>query len=266
MRCSSFCTADSYQIDDFAKYLRSEGYEPKFYDDVIHIQTSEDEEKSDIFFFPYGCIIAWGLDEEGERQMAELVKRFESAPLANVADDYCTYLIGDATAINEEEDEIILETDDALIKLSLSHGLSQSVKLTTFEDAILKTIESTRHIPRELAERGKIALSRKKLSQQIGTLFAQRNSINLHTDILDTPEFFWRRPKYEPYYLMAAQYMDIQTRMEILNKRLDVIHDLYGILSNEANHMHTARLELVIIILIMIEVVIIVFKEILKLL
>ena len=265
MRCSSFCTADTYKIDDFSKYLRTEGYEPKFYDDVIHIQKSEADGLGDAFFFPYGCIITWGLDEEGERQMVELVKDFETSPLSHIADDSCTYLIGDATLINEEDDEILLEEDDVLIKLSLSHGLSQSVKLATFEDAILKTIESTRHIPRELAENGKISLSRKKLSQQIGMLFAQRNSINLHTDILDTPEFFWRRPKYEPYYLMAAQYMDIQTRMEILNKRLDVIHDLYGILSNEANHMHTARLEIVIIALIMIEVVIVVFKEVLRL-
>ncbi len=255
MRCTSFCTANAYNIDNFAKFLRNEGYEPKFYDNVIHIQKDEDGTSADVFFFPYGCIISWGLESDSERLMIDLVKTFEDKPLASITEDFSTYLIGDNTQINEEEDEIILEEDNVLIKLSLSHGLSQSVKLASFEVSIGETIAKTRHLPGELALKGKISLSRKKLAQQLGHLVEERNSINLHTDILDTPEFFWRRPKYEPYYIIAAEYMDIQTRLDILNKRLDVIHELYEILSNELNHLHSSRLELIIIYLIISEVV-----------
>ena len=95
----------------------------------------------------------------------------------------------------------------------------------------------------------------------MGELFAERTSITLHTDILDTPEFFWRRSRYEPYYMMATEYMDIQQRMDVLNKRLDVIYELYGILSNELNHAHSSRLELTIIYLIVIEVVLVILKD-----
>ena len=265
MRCTSFCTAESYLVDDFAKYLRSEGFDPKFYDDVIHIEKNTEDGVGDAFFFPYGCVITWGLSIEGEYEVIHLVKKFETKPLSQVIEDYSTFLLGETTYIHEEEDEIVLEEEDPLIKLSISHGLSQSVKLSTFEESIRQTIEKTRHIPKELAENGKISLSRRKLAQKLGALFAERNSINLHNDILDVPEFFWRRPKFEPYYLMAAAYMDIQQRLEILNKRLDVIHELYEILSNELNHIHSSRLELVIIYLIVIEVILVILKDFLKL-
>ncbi len=264
MRCTSFCTADLYRIDAFAKHLRNEGFEPKFYDDVIHIQKEQEGNIADVFFFPYGCIITWGLESDGEREVLEHIKGYELTPLSSVVEDYSTYLLGEHTQINEESDEIVLEEEDVLIKLSISHGLSQSVKLATFEESIGRTIEKTRYLPQELASKGKISLSRKKLAQQLGGLVAERNSINLHTDILDIPEFFWRRPKYEPYYLMAAEYMDIQTRLDILNKRLDVIHELYEILSNELNHLHSSRLELVIIYLIVIEVVLVLLKDFFK--
>jgi uncharacterized Rmd1/YagE family protein len=261
MRCTSFCTAEAYQGDLLVAHLQRQGYTPRLFDGVIHIQRTHGDNASDIFFFPYGCIIIWGCDAREEREVLALVQEAEVNPLPHFVEDYSTFLLGDTTEIREESDEIVLEADDVLIKLSISHGLSQSVKLGTFEESIGKTIEKTRHLPKELAGKGKISLSRKKLAQQLGSLFAERNSINLHTDILDVPEFFWRRPQYEPYYLMAAAYMDIQMRLDILNKRLDVIHELYEILSNELNHIHSSRLEWIIIILIVIEVVLVLLKD-----
>ena len=55
----------------------------------------------------------------------------------------------------------------------------------------------------------------------------------LHVDVLDTPEFFWEYPELEPLYIMTANYLDIETRVEVLNQRLDVIHELFEMLGNE---------------------------------
>lgn len=265
MRCSYYCLGDIYDIDELAKFLREEGREPKFYDNVIHIRKDgEESEGGDVFIFPYGCTIFWGLEEEEEHQILSEIRPFVGHPLMFPTHDLSTFHYGEATVIEEEEDEIVLESEDVLIKLSLSHGLSQSVKLEWFEESVSRTIEKTRHLPAELARKGKIYMSRKKLSKKIGALFSERNSINLHSDILDTPEFFWRRPRYEHYYLMASEYMDITTRLDILNRRLDVIHELYDILSSELNHRHSSRLELIIILLILIEVVVVLRNEVLK--
>ncbi|MDP3371608.1 MAG: RMD1 family protein [Candidatus Paracaedibacteraceae bacterium] len=268
MRCASYCNAERYEIDELARFLRKQGMDPKFYDNVIHIhkmrESNEDESQdAEIYIFPYGCVSLWGLTEEEEHNFISEIKAFEILSLSSATMDASIYDYGETTLINEEDDEIILESGDDLIKLSISHGLTQSVKMEAFEQSIARTIERTYQLPAELAQTGKISMSRKKISQKIGALFAERNSINLHCDILDTPEFFWRRPRYETYYHMASEYMDIKQRLDILNKRLDVIHELYDILSNELKHAHSSRLEWIIILLIVTEVLMTLFKDIL---
>ncbi len=156
-------------------------------------------------------------------------------------------------------------SNDSLLKLSMSHGLSQSVKLEVFERSVIKTIEKTRPLTQQIRELGKTLLSRKKLSQLIGELFHERNLMNLDSDLLDTPEFFWKRPAYEAFYHQAAEYMDIKARLDILNRRLDVVHDVYDFLSNELHQSHASSLEWIIILLIVSEVVLTISKDILKL-
>ncbi|MBA4249659.1 MAG: ribonuclease D [Candidatus Puniceispirillum sp.] len=270
MRCAFYCRAKEYNIDELSKFLRDAGLEPKFYDHVIHfrketesgLRESSEEfiQDRDIFIFPYGCVCFWGMNEEEEQSILHYIRLHEIDSVENPTFDACVYDYSDESCINEEEDTIFLESQDPLIKLSFSHGLTQSVKLEVFEERSNETIKRTRHIPEEVAKNGKISLSRRKLSQKIGALFSERNSINLDCDILDTPEFFWRRPRFETLYRLSYEYMDIAQRLDILNRRLEVIHELYEILSNELKHAHSSRLEWIIILLIVSEVIMSIFQ------
>ncbi len=136
----------------------------------------------------------WGTDTNQIQQYLDIASAHITQPISPFITDHCIYHYGQETSIIEENDEIIIEPPDPLILLSFSYALSQSVKLTTFEDSIDRIIQKTRHLPEEMAQKGATSLSRRKLSRNIGTLFAERHSINLHNDLLDTPEFFWRRP------------------------------------------------------------------------
>lgn len=267
MRCTSYCTASAYKIDDLARYLREEGLEPKFYDQVIHVSTGTSDIVKDRFYFPYGSMVFWGHSVEEEESYLEAIKEFQTDALPEHIIENSSYeydIEGAETSINEEEDKVILGSDDVLIKLSISHAMSQSVTLSIFENSVSKTITQTRFLSEELSKSGKVNISRKEVAKLIGKLFAERNNINLNYDILDTPEFFWRRPRYETYYNMAREYIDIQTRLELIEKRLNVIHELYQRLSDELNNRHSSYLEIIIIFLITIEVVLVILKDILK--
>lgn len=86
-------------------------------------------------------------------------------------------------------------------------------------------------------------------------LFVDRASINLHSDILDHPEFFWEDDEWLPLYLRAAKYLEIDRRAEVLNKRLDIIKELFDMLAAELHNSHSNKLEWIVIILIVVEVV-----------
>jgi uncharacterized Rmd1/YagE family protein len=81
-----------------------------------------------------------------------------------------------------------------MAKLTISHAIAQSTKLTLFEGLIEETINATKHIPQTMAETGKVPLSRTAITKKIGQLFIMRINVNLVSNVLDTPEIFWSEP------------------------------------------------------------------------
>jgi len=259
MRCTTYCTAAAYDLTRLFQSLQKFG-SAQLFRDCIHLLLKEDRKpKGDIFYLSYGCVVLWGFTEEEELAILGSLKEFEKDPSLKPEMDEFTYVYDENMRI--EEDEISLPTKNTLTKLAISYGLAQSVKLTTFEETIQKTIDNTKHLPEDLATKGKISMSRKGISRKMGELFIERNFVNLHSEILDTPEFFWNYPELEPFYRRTTHYLDTNKRVEVLNKRLGVVHELFEILSSELNHQHSSRLEWTIIILIFIEICIVVLKE-----
>ena len=158
--------------------------------------------------------------------------------------------------IDLDKNEVSVTEDSIFAKLSIAYAVAQSVKLGSLEDSCNQLIKNTTPIQQELANKGSVSLSKLSIAKSMGELFRERYLVNLSSEVLDTPEFFWRRPKYEHLYLITANFQDIETRQKILNKKLDIIQDLYSILSQELNHINSSRLEIIVILLIAIEVVI----------
>lgn len=259
MRCTGFCTAASYDIAGLFQVMGHRG-PVQLHRDALHFQLREDKRtRGDIFYFAYGAVVFWGFTREEEKEFLNEVKKFERDPVLHTEDEF-TFIYGDAMKI--DEDEICLPNKSSLSKFAISHGIAQSVKLTIFEESIQRTFDNTKRLPEELAEKGSISLSRKEISKKMGEIFIERNYINLHTEMLDTPEFFWEHPELEPFYRRTAHYLDVTKRVEALNRRLNVVHELFEILRNELNHQYSSRLEWTIIILIVIEVVLSLMRDI----
>ena len=264
MDCFAFCTASAYRIKPLYESLRTR-YKATLFRDAIHIEVPTGQGTThDVFYFAYGAAVSWGLTKENSLRLLEEIRDFEHLHSDEIETDEFTFVYGDTSKI--VEDEIIVPNTDAVTKHAISLGLAQSVKLGTFENAIQKTFNNTKHIPEDLAKRGRIPLSKREIRRKMGELFLERNSVNLHADVLDTPEFFWDYPELEFLYTMVANYLDIETRVEVLNQRLDVIHELFQMLGTELNHLHASRLEWTIIWLIVIEVIIALMKDVFKIL
>lgn len=260
MRCSSYCTSSEYKMSDLVTNLKKIGLEPQHFDDVLYIrkEINKDSDFIEIFFFPFGCVTIWGGDEIQEKIVLSDTDLVPVNKLKEPVSDYIYFEYNTEvkkTFIDEEKNKIILTDKSVFVKLSISHALAQSVKLSVLEQSVSNLIVQTTPIQQELARTGSVSLSKKEILQQIGILFNERYSISLHSDIFDTPEFFWRRPSYEPLYLMTAEFQDIEIRQNIMNHRLNMIHELLDILSNDLNYKHSTKLEWIIIILIGLEVV-----------
>ena len=74
--------------------------------------------------------------------------------------------------------------------------------------------------------------------------------------MLDTPDVFWEEDEFEPTYKKVRKYLDMDKRIEVMNQRMDIIRELLELLSTQQDQTHANRLEFIIMVLIVIEVVI----------
>lgn len=254
MYCSAYCTASSFNTTKLFEYLKAK-YGARRYREVIYAEIGSTE----VFFFPYAASVFWGINGNDALAILQEVEQFEFHPFKPVCEDQFSFQYGNNLSI--EDDEITLPDHDVLTKLACSHALAQSVKIGSFEETIQKTIDLTKDLPERLAEHGRIRLSGKQIRKMMGRLFIDRHSINLHQELLDTPEFFWEHSDLEPTYNLAAHYVDRERRVNVLNQRLTVLKELFDMLNAEVNHKHSSRLEWTIIWLIVIEVVLVLSKD-----
>ncbi|MES2142641.1 MAG: RMD1 family protein [Pseudomonadota bacterium] len=261
MRCISFCTAAGYQLSALADFFRSRGYIAELFRNVLHV--TKNDKNIDIFFFNHGCFVTWGLYRKQEEKLKEQIKPFSIDPLDKIETDRFIYRIAKETQLFTHHrfnvDVITIEKkeiDNVDMKLAISYGLAQSIKLEFYEESIQKTIHANSHFPRELAKYGKISLSRKAISKRIGEIFLARSSVNLSNEYLDVPEYFWRNPNLEDYYMMTEKFLDIPKRVAALNLKLDVVHEILEMLNSQLEHRYSSILESVIILLIFIEIVV----------
>jgi uncharacterized Rmd1/YagE family protein len=259
-RSIACCTAASFQLARLLEFIKTHNESAKFFRSGNVVHRSYGANDGDVFYFSYGTIVMWGLSKEEEEAVLVEARFFEEAPIEAVEWEESLYSQGESAKIIK--DSITLPSSNVLTKLAFSHGLAQSVKLAVFEKVVERRIEQSRYAPESLAKYGRIGMTRKQLAMMIGQIVLDRNSINFHTDILDTPEFFWEHSDLEPLYRLIAQDLDIVARVNVLNKRLDILKELFEILSNEIENRHSSTLEWIVIILISMEVVVTFAKEI----
>jgi uncharacterized Rmd1/YagE family protein len=256
MRCLSISCDYSFDMESLLRLLETHGAISK-YGDVVHVLYANNA--ADVFFFPYGVIVSWGLDKEDEKKILASVKKAKGESLGSSSRDSLEFEYGKYPSI--KDDYIVLPDKEVLTKLACSHALAQSIKLAGFESIIQKTTRTTRDILKTLSTKGKIPLSRKDIRHLMGKILLDRNSINLHLELLYTPKFFWSNSDLEPLYQMTTTYVDLHDRVSNLNHRLEVMHELFNMLAAELNYQHSASLEWIIILLITFEVIMTLSKD-----
>lgn len=212
--------------------------------------------EADVFVFSYGTVVIWGMTETQERRFLSSIRRFEVDRLApeDIEMEDLNYYYANYSRIYN--DVITLRKGSGyMTKLSLSHALSQSVKISLFEALISSKIEDTKDIPEILSETGKIAMPHKEIMRKTGELFILRTNINSVGSVLDSPEVFWSYPDLQPLYEAARSYLEMPQRLELLNTRLEVLQDMLQLLKESSSSRHAERLEQIVIALIGIEIV-----------
>ncbi|XP_057340725.1 glutathione synthetase-like [Microplitis mediator] len=217
-------------------------------------------EPREMFFFREGTIVMWNTTDLECNNILEILKNYEansySTELVQAESEIMSYTYAEPGSRSHLKDgDIYLASEDTnLDKYTFSNAISQSVKLGIWEASLDHYIESIEFVTEDLKAGRKIKMTREQVLRKQGELFALRHHINLSSDLLDTPDFYWERDELENLYQQTCAYFDISKRTKVMNEKINHCVELVELLSSHLSDRHHVRLEWMIIILIMVEV------------
>uniref|UniRef100_A0A7N4PV55 Required for meiotic nuclear division 1 homolog n=1 Tax=Sarcophilus harrisii TaxID=9305 RepID=A0A7N4PV55_SARHA len=270
MHCTAFATADEYHLGNLTQELGSHGYIeitnlPRDAANILVIGVENSEKEHDpgtIFFFREGAVVFWNVENKTMKHVMQILEKHEVQPyemaLVHWENEELNYIKAEGQSklhrgeirLNSELDldEIILE------KFAFSNALCLSVKLAIWEASLDDFVESIQSIPEALKSGKKVKLSHEEVMQKMGELFSLRHRINLSSDFLMTPDFYWDRENLEALYDKTCQFLSITRRVKVMNEKLQHCMELTDLMRNHLNEKRALRLEWMIVILITIEV------------
>ncbi|CAL8115624.1 unnamed protein product [Orchesella dallaii] len=265
---TAFAVCEEFDLKAMRKGLVAQGlYIPtKLSDDltdVIHVSAKYPigDEPREIFFFREGAVVFWNVPYLERVNVLKFLKDYEeeSYGQAEIEEEceFMMYIHSDQIATRLLRGKVHLGSDSpnkVLEKYAFANAMASSVKLGIWEATLEKYVEGIEHITDTLKRAEKIKYSRAEVLQKIGELFALRHQLNLNSDLLDTPDFYWERERLETLYQKTCDYLSINRRTKVMNEKLTQCCELLELISSHLTDQHNTRLEWMIIVLIMIEV------------
>ncbi len=262
MECLSYCIANSIDLSRVDQYYKSQhsGYLAVRSREVLKL-TPNNIQDALIFVFKNGTVVSWGIKRHGMKAYLERIVSFANKPVSFWVHDELSYRLGEKTAIQPHDYfdvdclSIDPDMDNDELKLSLSYGFSQSVKLQYFETVLEVLIDKYNPLIQSLSSKGQMQVSRKQIRQVIGEIISAKSEMNLISNFLYHPKYFWQHPTLEEYYIMLERYLHIQRRVNAINHRLDTLNEIFDMFNGYLENRHAHSLEIIIIVLIALEIV-----------
>lgn len=259
MQCFSFCVGNEIDLNALDEHLREKKeYQVYRLRSVLQLCLNSDK-KQIIFFFPNGTFISWNVKHYQTQHWLDEVSPFVVQPLHPYVRDEFSYIYSDDTTIKPHHyfdvDCMTLENQSDELKMSIAYGLSQSIKLNSYEMRIERLISQYMPMIESLKETRFKLMTRRKLQQIVAEVLVEKSELNLVSNFAYQPTFFWQHPSLEGYYSLIEAYMDIEKRVSIINQRLDTLNGIFDVIHGYLDNQHSHHLEIIIIVLIAIEII-----------
>lgn len=152
-------------------------------------------------------------------------------------------------------DEVILpDFDQEAIRLVLLNT-SQSVALDKYLEITDSLLEETNGYIKSLELTGKLNISGRKLKRFIGKVLNIKNQISENLYIFDAPDITWENESLNQLHLALKQTFDLKDRYRYIYERTAIIKDDLELFKDIMDHRESSKLEWIIILLILVEVV-----------
>ena len=235
------------------------------------LEPNNPGKSKDIFFFADGSVVFWSVPELERKSVLDFIR---TKPNIEEADgiydedtifeesEMMTYSYDHPDKKSSHIDKkgqismVVIEERNGhyLERYAFSNAIAASVKLGAIEAQLDRIIDSIEFLSGDMKRGREVKISRSEVLRKTGEVYALRHVLNLSSDLLDTPDFYWDRANLEAMYHETCAHLAIGKRIRVTNEKINHCCELLDLVTNNLNDHHHTKLEWYIIILIMIEV------------
>jgi required for meiotic nuclear division protein 1 len=245
----AFQIADSIDVKQFKNVFTAE----IDYEDSDELFYSVGHEKF-IYIFKYGIVCFLGHTEiETTAFMQVIIPYCKNVLNERLSDEFDIETNAPKTIIGFNKVELEQTNADALRLVMLN--VSQSVALDHYSMQTNKLLEETNYHTQLLEKNGRLELRGNYLQKFIGRTLNLKNRIAENLYIFDSPEETWADENLNKLDIGLKKTFDLQARFRTIQEGLGIVKENLELFKDLLQHRNSTKLEWIIIILILVEVI-----------
>ncbi|KAF2076636.1 hypothetical protein CYY_002065 [Polysphondylium violaceum] len=220
-----------------------------------------------VVVYEYGVVVCWNLTPTLQIKILSLMEPHIISPLSpRLVDEM---IIEKNNTTNRStviiNDHILFPTgsDNLNSRLVLSNMISQSLKISLFEETLFRMIQLTHHVPSQLVHKGKVDMPGFQVGHVIGNLFKLKNSLSIIIQVFKAINRWsteYDEPTKNNIQTMSRKYLDIKYRLKSIDQKMKYVDDIVSVCKSEHETRGSNRLEMIVIILIFFELLFMVLQ------
>ncbi|MBT8233441.1 MAG: RMD1 family protein [Saprospiraceae bacterium] len=221
----------------------------------------EIEAKGYLYIKNYGGIVHFNIFPEHIEKINQYICTICQTHLTSFKETL-SIRISNEEPINATFDELVIPQ----ITLDYVHiiclNLSQSAALFQYQNLSSGLLEDTQKYTSELELKGHVSLGRKKLMKFIGAALNLKNKISEHLYIFETPTLAWDDQNINKVDQLLNEDLELKYRYNAIKEQLNIVKENLDHFKDLNLHQHSSKLEWIIIILILFEVIHVIIEKI----
>ncbi len=203
--------------------------------------------------YVYGAVVFCNVKSEDEQVILARVRAQASGEHEKVLTEDHTLKIGGGNPRSGPSIITVPNATDLVLRVVMQN-LAYSVTLDYYRQVATALLDSVKGRSEELARSGKIRLREKQLNQFIGRVMTVKNRIAEHFYVFKALDEVWENDLLTRVQSSMLRSLDLRLRFEEVESSFRIIEENLHMLNELHVNLQSHRIEIIITVLIMIEV------------
>ncbi|QSE96546.1 RMD1 family protein [Fulvivirga lutea] len=234
----------AFKLDHPAKLIFSSGTE-------LYYQESTFK---NLYILSYGTLVFLNYEKSDEMRTIEKIKGYCEKFNPVFYDDILHVKLSPNEQLSVSFSKLTINHFSNDVNKIIMLNLAQSVTLDKYNFETEQLLSEMKKHTNTLQEKGAINLNQKDASKIIGRTLSTKNNIAENLYIIDTPDKTWDDEFINNLHKSLTLYFELTPRHRALENTIKIIEENLTIFTTFNHHKESSRLEWIIIILIVIEV------------